>query len=157
MVQFSGATIPGTPGTGTVTLLYKKEHKRFLEMNKRYLIAIPSFLLALWVGWGKDFSKFFDMASLLSLLMGTYVISKVTFVEFMLERYRNDWENFQKPTNFFKFICFLYYIDISDLGSDAVAPNYEKFRKAVSFYDPFRGFAWILFGSAIQFFKIVLF
>ena len=126
-------------------------------MNKRYLIIITFGLVALWVGWDKGWLKFLDVASLLFLLMGTYVITKITFVDFMLREYLDNWENFKKPRMFFKLMCFFYYVDVSDLNSGAVAPNYEKFRKAISFPDPFRGFIWILLGSVIQFFKIMLF
>jgi len=119
----------------------------------RCLICIAISLLAgLFFGWDMSIRQFLQSTSILMALGGTYVITKVTFVEFLITYYKNAWMNFEEPSSFFRFVCRLYFIDASDLVKpfEATAPDLSKFRKAISFHDPFRGFLWIVMGSLVQ-------
>ena len=96
-------------------------------------------------------SQSFGCISVLMVIAGTYLITKVTFVDFMITEYKRLWEERNKPNWLFSFACKAYFIDSKDLEtSDAVAPDSSKFRKAISFQDPFRGFLWVSLGALIQ-------
>jgi len=121
-------------------------------MKIRYSAGIVLAALFSVFWWGKSWAQFWQATSLLMLVAGTYLITKTTFVEFMLNEYKIHWENWKNPRFFFRIACWLYSISLNDLNkaSEAVAPDFEKFRKATSFLDPFRGFLWVSIGSLIQ-------
>lgn len=120
----------------------------------RYIAGIISPIVFAAIWWNKNYNHFWQATSLLMVVAGTYVITKTTFVDFMIREYRKNWESRQSPSCVLKLACYLYCIKLDDLRacSDAVAPDFEKFRNAISFQDPFRGFVWITVASAIQLF-----
>ena len=130
-----------------------------MKSFSRYLLGVCLAVgFAVPVGWNKGVLQILQAISILLLIGGTYLITKVTFVDFMIREYKDCWEKWRKPSLFFKVICAAYFIKLDDLekSSEAITPDLQKFRSTISFDDPFRGFFWIAIGSAIQLILIFL-
>lgn len=90
-----------------------------------------------------------EVASVLSMLCGTYLITKVSFVDFIIREFK-DIVVFKNLKPFLRFICRLYSINGNNW------PDYLSGRKkAVTYYEPFAGFAWICVASVIQLVRIL--
>ncbi len=91
-----------------------------------------------------------DIVSLICVFFGTYLVTKVTFVDMMVR----EFELGKKVSDYnwlIKILCKQwYFISENDLPRMRTGQ-----KRAVTIHEPFFGFIWIATGSLLQVAKIV--
>lgn len=91
-----------------------------------------------------------DATSVAFMLCGTYLITKVSFVDFIMRELKSS-VVFQNLTPFLRFVCRFYFIDENNWRD-----HLSGKKRAVTEYEPFAGFAWIFLASLIQLTRIFI-
>ena len=99
---------------------------------------------------GLSWQQGLDITSVLCVFCGTYLITKVSFVDAIKKKFQKIVTFHALDEPLFRFACKVYFIN-EENWKDHMSGK----KEAATAYEPFAGFVWICAASIIQILRII--